>query len=93
MGIDVKDDNFGAVLNCAVRYCLGRQTYDEHKKAMQVDVFDGYAVISINKEKEPEPAPEKLETRIPTGTTESNAMMSMKLEVENDAGMSSNYFY
>ena len=27
MGIDVKDDNFGAVLNCAVRYCLGRQTY------------------------------------------------------------------
>ena len=25
--IDVNDDNFGAVLNCAVRYCLGRRTY------------------------------------------------------------------
>lgn len=21
------DENFGAVLNCAVRYCIGRQTY------------------------------------------------------------------
>ncbi len=25
--IDVDDDNFGAVLNCAVRYALGRQSY------------------------------------------------------------------
>ena len=25
--IDVSDDNFGAVLNCAIRYCLGRRTY------------------------------------------------------------------
>lgn len=25
--IDVNDDNFGAVLNCAIRYCLGRRTY------------------------------------------------------------------
>lgn len=25
--IDLKNDNFGAVLNCAVRYSLGRHTY------------------------------------------------------------------
>lgn len=25
--IDLSDDYFGAVLNCAVRYCLGRATY------------------------------------------------------------------
>ena len=25
--IDVYDDNFGAVLNCAVRYAIGRRTY------------------------------------------------------------------
>ena len=25
--IDVADDNFGAVVNCAVRYALGRRTY------------------------------------------------------------------
>lgn len=25
--LDVKDDFFGAVLNCAVRYCLGRTSY------------------------------------------------------------------
>lgn len=25
--IDLEDDNFGAVLNCAIRYCLGRETY------------------------------------------------------------------
>jgi hypothetical protein len=25
--IDLRDDNFGAVLNWAVRYCLGRMTY------------------------------------------------------------------
>ena len=25
--IDLHDDNFGAVLNCAIRYCLGRRTY------------------------------------------------------------------
>lgn len=25
--IDINDDNFGAVLNCAIRYCLGRRTY------------------------------------------------------------------
>ena len=25
--IDPKDDNLGAVLNCAVRYCIGRQSY------------------------------------------------------------------
>ena len=25
--IDIKDEDFGAVLICAVRYCLGRQTY------------------------------------------------------------------
>lgn len=25
--IDIDDENFGAVLNCAVRYCIGRQTY------------------------------------------------------------------
>ena len=27
MMIDISDDNFGAVLNCAVRYALGRHTY------------------------------------------------------------------
>ena len=27
MDIDLYDDGFGAVLNCAVRYCLGRATY------------------------------------------------------------------
>lgn len=25
--IDLADDNFGAVVNCAIRYCLGRRTY------------------------------------------------------------------
>lgn len=25
--IEADDDFFGAVLNCAVRYCIGRQTY------------------------------------------------------------------
>lgn len=25
--IDASNDTFGAVLNCAVRYCLGRETY------------------------------------------------------------------
>ena len=25
--LDLDNDHFGAVLNCAVRYCLGRQTY------------------------------------------------------------------
>lgn len=25
--IDLNDNNFGAVLNCAVRYAIGRQTY------------------------------------------------------------------
>lgn len=25
--IDLSDDDFGAVLNCAIRYCLGRRTY------------------------------------------------------------------
>lgn len=25
--IDLADDNFGAVLNCAVRYAIGRKTY------------------------------------------------------------------
>ena len=25
--IDLQDDYFGTVLNCAVRYCLGRMTY------------------------------------------------------------------
>lgn len=25
--IALGDDNFGAVLNCAVRYCIGRRTY------------------------------------------------------------------
>lgn len=25
--VDLWDDNFGAVLNCAVRYALGRRTY------------------------------------------------------------------
>lgn len=25
--IDLHDDDFGAVINCAVRYCIGRQTY------------------------------------------------------------------
>lgn len=28
--IDPTDDNFGAVLNCAIRYSLGRQTYMPH---------------------------------------------------------------
>jgi hypothetical protein len=28
--IDPSDDNFGAVLNCAIRYSLGRQTYMPH---------------------------------------------------------------
>lgn len=25
--IDIKDDHFGCILNCAVRYAIGRQTY------------------------------------------------------------------
>lgn len=25
--IDLHDDDFGAVLNCAIRYCIGRRTY------------------------------------------------------------------
>lgn len=25
--IDLSDDDFGAVINCAIRYCLGRRTY------------------------------------------------------------------
>ena len=25
--IELDDENFGAVLNCAIRYCLGRETY------------------------------------------------------------------
>lgn len=25
--IDLTDDDFGAVINCAIRYCLGRETY------------------------------------------------------------------
>lgn len=25
--IDLSDDDFGAVVNCAIRYCLGRRTY------------------------------------------------------------------
>ena len=25
--INLQNDDFGAILNCAVRYCLGRQTY------------------------------------------------------------------
>ena len=25
--IDIRDDNFGAVLNCAVRYAIGRRSY------------------------------------------------------------------
>ena len=28
--VDPSDDNFGAVLNCAVRYAMGRQTYMPH---------------------------------------------------------------
>ena len=28
--IDLQDDDFGAVLNCAVRYAVGRQTYMPH---------------------------------------------------------------
>lgn len=28
--IDLEDDEFGTVLNCAVRYSLGRQTYMPH---------------------------------------------------------------
>ena len=28
--IDTSDDDFGAVLNCAVRYALGRKTYMPH---------------------------------------------------------------
>lgn len=28
--IDLTDDDFGAVLNCAIRYSLGRQTYMPH---------------------------------------------------------------
>lgn len=27
LNINLGDDNFGAVLNCAVRYCIGRQSY------------------------------------------------------------------
>lgn len=27
LNINLDDDNLGAVLNCAVRYCIGRQTY------------------------------------------------------------------
>lgn len=25
--IDLQDEDFGAVINCAIRYCIGRQTY------------------------------------------------------------------
>lgn len=25
--IDLEDEDFGAVLNCAIRYCIGRQSY------------------------------------------------------------------
>lgn len=25
--INLSDDDFGAVINCAIRYCLGRRTY------------------------------------------------------------------
>lgn len=25
--MDLADDDFGAVINCAIRYCLGRRTY------------------------------------------------------------------
>lgn len=28
--IDLQDDDFGAILNCAVRYAIGRQTYMPH---------------------------------------------------------------
>lgn len=28
--VDPTDDDFGAVLNCAIRYSLGRQTYMPH---------------------------------------------------------------
>ena len=28
--IDLQDENFGAVINCAIRYCIGRQTYMPH---------------------------------------------------------------
>lgn len=28
--IDIEDDDFQAILNCAVRYSLGRQTYMPH---------------------------------------------------------------
>lgn len=27
MLMDLADDDFGAVINCAIRYCLGRRTY------------------------------------------------------------------
>ena len=60
-------------------------SYEEHKKAMQVDVFDGYAVISINKEKDV--VSEKTEPNI-----EENIVNPM-MEVEKDARMSSNHFY
>lgn len=28
--IDPRDRDFGAVINCAIRYCLGRETYMPH---------------------------------------------------------------
>lgn len=28
--INIEDEDFGCILNCAVRYCIGRQTYMPH---------------------------------------------------------------
>lgn len=28
--VDISDDDFGCILNCAIRYSLGRQTYMPH---------------------------------------------------------------
>lgn len=37
--IDVSQDEFGCILNCAVRYALGRRTYTTHLVAEYVQQF------------------------------------------------------
>ena len=66
-------------------------SYEEHKKAMQVDVFDGYAVISINKEKTI--TSEKTEVNDEEKYLKPNSEIGLRLEGEKDARMSSNHLY
>lgn len=67
--------------------------FDEHKKAMQVDIFDGYAVISISKEKEKDTSSEKPRVINEESGLKIGSMMGAQMEVEKDARMSCNHFY